>query len=74
VVAAVLGRLAVAVALGGAVVLGLRTLGGVWAADTTWPTLLLLGTSFTLAYAAAAWLLMPALRADVRRLRTHLTR
>jgi len=74
VVAAVLGRLAVAVALGGAVVLGLRTLGGVWVADTTWPTLLLLGASFTLVYAAAAWLLMPALSADVRRLRAHLTR
>ncbi len=71
-VAAVLGRLAVAVALGGGVVLGLRALGGVWAADATWPTLLLLGTSFTLVYAAAAWLLMPALGADVRRLRAHL--
>jgi hypothetical protein len=73
VVAAVLGRLAVAVAFGGAVVLGLRTLGGVWVADTTWPTLLLLGTSFTLAYAAATWLLLPALSVDLRRLRAHLT-
>lgn len=73
VVAAILSRLAVAAALGGAVVLGLRTLGGVWAADTTWPTLLLLGASFTLAYTLAASLLMPALRADLRRLRAHLT-
>jgi O-antigen/teichoic acid export membrane protein len=73
VVATILGRLGVAVALGGVTVLGLRTLGGVWVADTTWPTLLLLGGSFTLVYAAAAWLLQPALRADVRRLRVHLT-
>lgn len=73
VVAAILSRLAVAAALGGAVVLGLRTLGGVWAADTTWPTLLLLGASFTLAYTLAASLLLPALRADLRRLRAHLT-
>jgi O-antigen/teichoic acid export membrane protein len=72
VVAAILGRLVVAVALGGVVVLGLRTLGGVWVADTTWPTLLLLGASFALAYTAAVWLLQPALRADLRRLRTHL--
>jgi O-antigen/teichoic acid export membrane protein len=72
VVAAILGRLALAVALGGSAVLGLRTLGGVWVADTTWPTLLLLGTSFTLTYAAAAWLLLPVLRADLRRLRAHL--
>ena len=73
VVATILGRLAVAGALGGAVVLGLRALGGVWVADTTWPTLLLLGTAFTLAYALACWLLLPALRADARRLRAHLT-
>jgi O-antigen/teichoic acid export membrane protein len=73
VVAATLGRLAVAVAVGGAVVLGLRALGGVWVADTTWPTLLLLGASFTLAYAAAAWLLMPAVGVDLRRLWAHLT-
>jgi hypothetical protein len=63
----------VATALGGAVVLGLRALGGVWVADTTWPTLLLLGAAFTLAYASACWLLLPALRADLRRLRAHLT-
>jgi lipopolysaccharide exporter len=73
VVAASLNRLAVAAALGGAVVLGLRTLGGVWVADTTWPTLLLLGAAFTLAYTMAAWLLLPALRDDLRRLRAHLT-
>jgi lipopolysaccharide exporter len=72
-VGAILGRLAVALAVGGATVLGLRTLGGVWAADTTWATLLLLGTSFTLAYTAAVWLVLPALGTDVRRLRTHLS-
>jgi L-lactate permease len=55
------------------VVLGLRTLGGVWTADTTWPTLLLLGAAFTLAYTLASWLLLPALRADLQRLRAHLT-
>lgn len=73
VVATILGRLGVAVALGGVAVLGLRTLGGVWVADTTWLTLLLLGGSFTLAYTAAALVLQPALRADLRRLRAHLT-
>lgn len=73
VVATILVRLAVAIAVGGAVVLGLRTLGGIWVADTTWTTLLLLGASFTLAYGAAAWLLVPALGADLRRLRAHLT-
>jgi O-antigen/teichoic acid export membrane protein len=73
VVATILGRLAVATALGGAAVLGLRTLGGVWTADTTWPTLLLLGAAFTLTYTLASWLLLPALRADLQRLRVHLT-
>jgi hypothetical protein len=73
VVATILGRLAVATALGGAAVLGLRRLGGVWTADTTWPTLLLLGAAFTLTYTLASWLLLPALRADLQRLRVHLT-
>jgi lipopolysaccharide exporter len=72
-VAAVLGRLAVALAAGAAMVLGLRTLGGIWVADTTWATLLLLGTCFTLAYTAALWLVMPTLGTDLRRLRVHLT-
>jgi PST family polysaccharide transporter len=71
-VAATLARLAVAVALAGIAVLGLRLLDGVWAADESWTTLLLLGTGFVLAYAMAAWLLIPEVVADARRLRTHL--
>lgn len=72
-VAAILGRLAVALAAGAATVLGLRTLGGIWVADATWATLLLLGTCFTLAYTAVLWLALPALGTDLRRLRAHLT-
>ena len=72
VVAATLARLAVAVALAGIAVLGLRLLDGVWAADESWTTLLLLGTGFVLVYAMAAWLLIPEVVADARRLRTHL--
>jgi O-antigen/teichoic acid export membrane protein len=72
-VASTMARLAVAVALSGACVLGLRTLGGVWTADATWLTLLLLGTAFALAYAAVGWLLLPDVAAEGRRLREHLT-
>jgi hypothetical protein len=71
-IGAVLARLAVAMALAGACVLGLRSLGGVWAADATWPTLLLLGSAFTVAYGAAVCLLVPRVAADVRRLGAHL--
>ena len=53
-------------------VLGLRMLGGVWVADTTWPTLLLLGTSFTLTYTVTVWLVVPELGTDLRRLRAYL--
>jgi PST family polysaccharide transporter len=71
-VAAILGRLAIALTAGGAMVLGLRMLGGVWVADTTWPTLLLLGTSFTLTYTVTVWLVVPELGTDLRRLRAYL--
>jgi PST family polysaccharide transporter len=71
-VASTLARLAVAVALGGACVLGLRMLGGVWTADATWLTLLLLGTAFTLGYSAVGWLLLPDVAAAARRVLGHL--
>jgi hypothetical protein len=71
-VASTLARLVVAVALGGACVLGLRMLGGVWTTDASWPTLLLLGTAFALAYAAAGWLLLPDVAAEARRVLGHL--
>jgi O-antigen/teichoic acid export membrane protein len=73
-VASTLARLAVAVALGGGCVLGLRMLGGVWTADATWPTLLLLGTAFALAFGAACWLLLPEVATQARRVLGHLTR
>jgi len=73
-VASTMARLAVAVAVSGACVLGLRMLGGVWTADATWPTLLLLGTVFALAYTAVGWLLLPDVTAEARRLLGHLTR
>jgi len=71
-IAAVLARLAAAMALAGACVLGLRALGGVWVADETWPTLLLNGTAFTVAYGAAVCLLVPEVAGGVRRLRAYL--
>jgi lipopolysaccharide exporter len=71
-VASILARLAVAVAIGGACVLGLRMLGGVWIADASWPTLLLLGTAFAFAYTAAGRLLLPDVAAEARRVLGHL--
>ena len=45
-------RRAAAAGLAGAAVLGLRASGGAWVADTTWTTLILCGSVFTLTYLA----------------------
>lgn len=70
--AADLGRLAVVSTIAGSVVLGLRLLGGVWAADTTWVTLLLLGSAFAITYLVGTMLLIPGIGRNLRRLRASL--
>jgi O-antigen/teichoic acid export membrane protein len=70
--AADLSRLAVVSTIAGSVVLGLRQFGGIWAADTTWVTLLLLGSAFAITYVTGAMLLIPGIGQNLRRLRTSL--
>jgi len=65
------GRRAGPAVLGGLVVITLRTLGGVWVADTSWLTLLLLGAAFTLTYSAATLIVVPGTSGAVRRLVGH---
>ena len=60
------GRRAAAATLAGLVVIGLRTSGGVWVDDTSWRTLVLSGSVFTLAYGAALLLLTGRRRGDRR--------
>jgi O-antigen/teichoic acid export membrane protein len=67
-----LGRQAAAVAAATLAVAGVRLLGGVWDNNASWETLLLLGSVFVLAYAAACLLLLPGIVADLRRVRASL--
>jgi O-antigen/teichoic acid export membrane protein len=67
-----LARCAAAAAAGGAAVLALRSLDGIWVADTAWSTLVLLGVAFTCTFAVATWLLTPGVIPDIRKLRAYL--
>jgi hypothetical protein len=67
-----LGRQALVVAAATLAVAGMRTLGGVWADDSSWGTLLLLGSVFVLAYTAMTLLLLPGIAADLRKVRASL--
>jgi O-antigen/teichoic acid export membrane protein len=67
-----LGRQAVVVAAATLAVAGLRTLGGIWADDSSWGTLLLLGSVFVVTYTAVTLLLLPGIAADLRKVRASL--
>ena len=67
-----LGRQAVVVAAATLAVAGVRTLGGIWTDDSSWGTLLLLGSVFVLAYTAVSLLLLPGIAADLRKVRASL--
>jgi PST family polysaccharide transporter len=68
-----LARQAVVVAVAALAVAGLRMLGGIWTADSSWGTLFLLGSVFVLAYSAATMLLLPGIGADLRKVRARLS-
>jgi hypothetical protein len=53
-------------------VAGMRSLGGIWADDPSWATLLLLGSVFVVVYTAATLLLLPGIAADLRKVRASI--
>lgn len=67
-----LGRQAAVVAAATLAVAGMRSLGGIWADDPSWATLLLLGSVFVVVYTAATLLLLPGIAADLRKVRASI--